>query len=138
MRMTIIKPDNVIVINQEAYFVDLSEFDDMSWIEGYDRATWGRFHALQWYGDPDEDGFYGFGKSEPYGEIEFRNPVPNVIISELGFFEKAVPIWEAAKLAEEERIRQEEAERLRLQEEEEAKLRETYLDFDLETLLADL
>ena len=135
--MTLIRGDNVIVIDNVAYFTDLSEFDDLSWIPEYD-TSWGKFHALQWYGEPDEDGLYGFGLQEPHGEVEFKRSVPNYIIKELGVFERAITLWEEAKLAEEERIRKEEEERLRLLEEEEAKLRETYLDFDLESLLADL
>lgn len=138
MRLTIIRDDNLIIKDGEGYYTDLSVFDDLSWVEGYDQKTWGKFHALQWYGDPDEDGEYGFGLEEPHGEVEFKKPVPNLIIKELGVFEQAISLWEAAKLTEEERNKREEEEKLRLQEEEEALLRDTYLDFDLETLLSDL
>lgn len=138
MRLTIIRDDNLIIKDSVGYYADLSVFDDLSWIPDYDLKTWGRFHALQWYGDLDEDGDYGNGGTEPYGEVEFKKPVPNLIIEKLGVYERATSLWEEAKLLEEERIKKEEEEKLRLQEEEEAQLREAFLDFDLETLLSDL
>jgi hypothetical protein len=138
MRLTLIRDDNLIVKDGIGYFADLSEFDNLDWIPGYELKSWGRFHALQWYGDPDEDGEYGFGKDFPHGEIEFKKTVPNFIIDQLGVYERAIILWEESKLAEEERIRQEEAEALRLREEEEAALREAYLDFDIEAILADI
>lgn len=138
MRLTIIRDDNLIVKDGLGYYTDCSVFDDLSWVEGYDPKEWGKFHALQWYGDLEEDGDYGNGGTEPYGEVEFKKTVPNLIVKELGIFEQAVGLWEAAKLAEEERIREEEEERIRLKEEEEAALREAYVDFDLEVLLSDL
>jgi len=140
MRLTIIRDDNLIIKDGIGYYADLSEFDDLSWIENYDLKTWGKFHALQWYGDPDEDGEYGFGLDEPYGEVEFKKTVPNFIIKELGVYEQAIPLWEASKLAEEERIAAAEAEAQRLKEEEEAAMAAVYadMDFDIETLLADL
>lgn len=138
MQLTIIRDDNIIIKDGIGYHTDCSVFDDLSWVEGYDPKSWGRFHALQWYGDPNEYGEYGFGLENPHGELEFKKPVPNLIIEELGVFEQALTLWEAAKLAEEERIKKEEEERLRLLEEEEANLRNVYLDFDLESLLSDL
>jgi len=137
MRMTIVKDDERIIIDGEGYTTDLSVFDDLSWIEGYDQKTWGKFHALQWYGEPDEDGEYGFGLEEPHGEIEFKKTVPNLIIKELGVYEQAISLWEKAKLDEKERIEKEEAELLRLREEELSYLAE-FGDFDLEELLKDL
>lgn len=139
MRLTIIRADNTIIKDGIGYITDISAFDDLSWIEGYDQKEWGRFHALQWYGTPDEDGEYGFGEEEPYGEIEFKKTVPNLIIKELGVFEQAISLWEAAKTAEEERIAAEEAEAKRVREEEEARIRDAYLDLDLDmqSLIAD-
>jgi hypothetical protein len=157
MRMTIVRDDNLIIIDGVGYYADLSEFDNLSWIPDYDLKTWGRFHALQWYGYPNEDGEYGFNKDFPHGEIEFKKPVPNFIIAELGVYERAITLWEESKIAEEERIKYEESERLRLQEEQEAALRDMYIyidadtidtsdpidnvnpvEFDLETLLSEL
>jgi hypothetical protein len=140
MRLTIIRDDNLIIKDGIGYYADLSEFDDLSWIEGYNLKTWGKFHALQWYGDPDEDGEYGFGLDEPYGEIEFKKTVPNFIIKELGIYERSIFLWEKSKLAEEERIAAAEAEAQRLKEEEEAAMAAVYadMDFDIEKLLADL
>jgi hypothetical protein len=138
MRMTIVKNDRLIIIDGEGYYADLGVFDDISWIENYDEKQWGKFHALQWYGDPNENGEYGFGETEPYGEIEFSKPVPNLIIKQLHGFEQAISIWENAKLAEQERIRLEEEMRIKLREEEEAKILESYKDFDLESLLSEL
>lgn len=138
MRLTIIRDDNLIIKDTVGYHTDLSVFDDLSWIPGYDEKSWGKFHALQWYGDPDEFGEYGFGQDEPYGEIEFRKPVPNFIIKELGVYAQAINLWESAKVAAEEKAAEEAAELLRLQEEEEANLRNSYLDFDLEALISDL
>jgi hypothetical protein len=136
MRLTIIKDDNMIIKDGLGYTADLSVFDDLSWIEGYDLKTCGRFHALQWYGDPDQDGEYGNGEEFPYGEIEFKKPVPNVVIRQLGIYEQAVSLWEASKLAEEERIAAEEAEAQRLLEEEEARIRDAYLELEMQTFLA--
>lgn len=130
--MAIIRDDNLIIIDGVGYYADLSEFDNLSWISDYDRLTWGRFHALQWYGDLDPDD----GIDDPYGEVEFKKPVPNLIIKELGVYERAITLWEESKSAEEERMRLEEIERLRLQKEEEDELKNTYLD--LETILSEL
>lgn len=138
MRLTIVKDDGLIIKDGVGYYADLSVFDDLNWISNYDLKTWGRFHAFQWYGDPNEDGEYGFGLDEPYGEVEFKKPVPNFIIKELGIYEQAISLWESEKLAEEERIQREEKERIRLQEEEESSFREIFTDFDLETLLSEL
>lgn len=136
MRLTIVRDDNMIIKDGIGYVTDLSVFDDCGWIEGYDRKEWGRFHALQWYGVPDEDGEYGNGSSRPYGEIEFKKPVPNYTITRLGVFEQAVSLWESAKVAEEERVAAEEAERQRLKEEEEARIREAYEALERETATA--
>jgi len=131
----------MIIKDGVGYHADLSIFDDLSWVEGYDQKTWGKFHALQWYGDPDEDGEYGFGEESPYGEVEFKKPVPNLIIKKLGVFEEAISLWEnskeAARIAEEEAIAAAEAELQRIREEEEAKIREAYLELDMQTLLSD-
>jgi hypothetical protein len=143
MRLTIVRDDNLIIKDGVGYYADLSVFDDLSWIPDYDAKSWGKFHALQWYGYADEYGEYGFGLEEPHGEIEFKKPVPNLIVKELGIYEQALPLWEAAKLAEEERIAAEEAERQRLKEEEEARIRDAYLeldnqlDLDMQELLSD-
>jgi len=137
MRLTIIKDDNMIIKDALGYNADLSVFEDLSWVEGYDLKTWGRFQAFQWYGDPDEDGEYGpDGRDEPYGEIEFKKPVQNVIVDELGVYAQAISLWENAKVAEEERIAAEEAELLRLQQEEEARIREAYEALERETSAA--
>jgi len=136
MRLTIVRSDNLIIKDGIGYTADLTIFDDLSWIENYDFKTWGRFHALQWYGDPDEDGEYGFGEDEPYGEIEFKKNVSNVIIKELGVYENALSLWEASKLVEAERIAAEEAEAQRLREEEEARIRDAYLELDMENLIS--
>lgn len=136
MRLTIVRADNLIIKDGVGYYTDLSVFDDLSWVEGYDLKTWGKFHALQWYGDPDEDGEYGFDQEEPYGEVEFKKTVPNLIIKELGVFEQAISLWEAAKLEDEQRIAAAEAEAQRLREEEEARIRDAYLELDMETLLS--
>jgi hypothetical protein len=140
MRLTIIRDDNLIIKDGVGYYTDLSVFDDLSWVNGYDQKSWGKFHALQWYGEPNEDNEYGFGLEEPHGEVEFKKTVPNLIIKELGIYEQAIPLWEAAKLAEEERIAAAEAEAQRLREEEEAAMAAVYadMDFDIEKLLADL
>jgi hypothetical protein len=137
MRLTIVRSDNMIIKDGLGYIADLSIFDDLSWVEGYDQKSWGKFHALQWYGDPDEDGEYGFGQDEPYGEVEFKKTVPNLIIKELGVYEQALSLWEASKLAEEERIAAEEAEAQRLREEEEARIRDAYLELDMQTMLSN-
>lgn len=136
MRLTIVRADNLIIKDGVGYYTDLSVFDDLSWVEGYDLKTWGKFHALQWYGDPDEDEEYGFGEDEPYGELEFKKTVPNLIIKELGVFEQAISLWETAKLEDEERIAAVEAEAQRLREEEEARIRDAYLELDMQTLLS--
>ena len=140
MRLTIIRSDNLIVKEGEGYHADCSVFDDLSWVEGYDAKSWGGFHALQWYGYPDEHGEYGWGQEEPHGELEFKKPVPNLIIKELGVFEQALTLWEEAKIAEQERLAAElaasEAEAQRLREEEEARIRDAYLELDMQTLLS--
>ena len=136
MRLSIIRADNLIIKDGIPYTADLSIFDDLTWIEGYDLKTWGKFHALQWYGDPDEDGEYGFDQEDPYGEVEFKKTVPNLIIKELGVFEQAISLWETAKLEDEQRIAAAEAEAQRLREEEEARIRDAYLELDMETLLS--
>ena len=136
MRLTIVRADNLIIKDGVGYYTDLSVFDDLSWVEGYDLKTWGKFHALQWYGDPDEDGEYGFDQEEPYGELEFKKTVPNLIIKELGVFEQAISLWEAAKLEDEQRIAAAEAEAQRLREEEEARIRDAYLELDMQSLLS--
>jgi hypothetical protein len=136
MKLTIVRDDKMVIIDGVGYTCDLTLFDDLSWIRDYDLRTWGRFHALQWYGDPDEFGEYGDGQPEPYGEVEFTRPVPNLVIKTLGVFHQAIPLWENAKAAEEKRIADEEAEALRLQEEEEARLREAYEALERETTIA--
>lgn len=139
MRLTIVKDDDLIIKDGVPYFVDLSsKFNDMSWIPDYDLKIWGKFHALQWYGDPNEDGEYGFGKDEPHGEVEFKKSVPNLIIKELGIFEEALSLWESASIIEKERIETEEKNRQLYLLEEEEELRKTYIDFDLETLLSEI
>ena len=136
MRLTIVRADNLIIKDGVGYYADLSVFDDLSWVEGYDLKTWGKFHALQWYGDADEDGEYGFDQEEPYGEVEFKKTVPNLIIKELGVFEQAISLWEAAKLEDEQRIAAAEAEAQRLRDEEEARIRDAYLELDMQSLLS--
>jgi len=137
MRMTIIRDDNLIIIDGEGYNADCSVFDDLSWIgEQYDRRTWGRFHALQWYGTEDEFGEYGDGREQPYGELEFSKPVPNLIIGNLGVFNEAQTLWESSKSAALAAAAAEEAEQLRLQEEEETRIREAYEALERETQAA--
>jgi len=137
MNLTIIKDDDIIIIDREDYHADLSFTDDLSWIEGYDRTTYGRFHAFQWYGNPNEDGEYGPDfRDAPYGEVEFKKPVPNHFVDSLGVYEQAIGIWESAKVAEQERIAAAEAEAIRLQEEEEARIREAYEALERETAAA--
>lgn len=144
MRLTIIRADNLIIKDGLGYYADLSVFDDLSWVEGYDQQTWGRFHALQWYGTPDQFGEYGQDSPVPYGEVEFKKTVPNLVIKELGIFEQALPLWEASKLEEEERIAAEEAEAQRLKEEEEERIRlemeriEEMMAFEEEKLALEL
>lgn len=137
MRMTIIRDDNLIIIDGEGYNADCSVFDDLSWIgEQYDRKTWGRFHALQWYGTEDEFGEYGDGREQPYGELEFTKPVQNLIMSNLGVFSQATALWESARSAVLAAAAAAEAEQLRLQEEEEARIREAYEALERETQAA--
>lgn len=142
MRM-VVTDDGYIQIDGYGYSdCNISFAGDMSWIPGYNRAEWGRFHALQWYGEPEFDDATEEELAQyPYGEIEFSNYPPPHRITELGIFEAAVVEWnnkkkeeEAAAAAEEEARKQEEA---RLAEEE-AKTLDTYLEFDLEDLLTDL
>ena len=135
--MAIIKDDNLIIIDGYGYVTDISSLVDMSWIHGYDRAAWGKFHAFHWYGNPDEDGEFGPDcAAAPYGEIEFKKPVPNYIIQELGPFGVAKELWNNARLEEEARIVAEEAEARRLAEEEETRLIEAYEALERETAAA--
>jgi hypothetical protein len=104
MRLTIIPEDRTVYIDRVSY-----GNIDMSWvpeIDGY------KVHALQWL-----DG---------EGEIELVNKVgPNVKITELGVFKKAIDLWNEKKieqdkikqeqLMEEERLKQEEIERVKAQ-----------------------
>jgi len=138
MRLTIVRADNLIIKDGIGYYTDLSEFDDLTWIPDYDLKTWGRFHAFQWYGDIDEDGDYGNGGDQPYGEIEFKKPVPNLIVKELGVYNRAVSLWQTAKALDDARIAAEEAEAQRIREEqeaEEARIRDAYLELDMQNLL---
>lgn len=135
--MAIIADDNLIIIDGYGYVTDISSISDLSWIQGWSKKTHGKLHAFHWYGTPDEDGDFGEEYAEaPYGEIEFKKPIPNMIIHELGPFAGAKELWNNARLEEEARIVAEEAEARRLAEEEETRLREAYEALERETAAA--
>lgn len=91
MRLTIIKEDKTVYINGESY-----SGIDLSWIPTFDGKE---VHAVQWHGD--------------HGHVEFTDDSDNMKITELGIFERAVPMWEARK----QEIFEYEQEQLRLIEE---------------------
>lgn len=91
MRLTIIKPDKSVYVNGECY-----SGIDLSWIPTFEGKE---VHALQWYDD--------------HGEVEFTCSSDNMQITELGVFEKAIPLWENRK----REIYEYEQEQLRLLEE---------------------
>ena len=93
MRLTIIKPDNAVYINGVCF-----DGIDLSWIPTFDGNE---VHAVQWYDDR--------------GEIEFTTPIDNLEITELGIFEKAIPLWEKRN----QEILEYEQEQIRLREEAE-------------------
>lgn len=75
MRLTIIKEDGSVYINGESY-----TGIDLSWIPEFDGKG---VHAVQWYDD--------------HGNIEFTDDSENLDITELGVFERVIPLWEARK-----------------------------------------
>lgn len=74
MKLTIIKPDSTVYVDNLCYFNI-----DMSWIPQMNGVD---VHAVQWNGD--------IGK----GEIELSDASENILITELGIFQKAVDLWE--------------------------------------------
>jgi hypothetical protein len=74
MKLTIIKPDSSAYIDGLCYFNI-----DMSWIPQINGVD---VHAVAWDGDMG------------HGEIELSDSTPNIPITELGVFEKAVELWE--------------------------------------------
>jgi hypothetical protein len=143
MRLTIIKEDNTVYINGESY-----SGIDLSWIPTFDGKE---VHAVQWNGDR--------------GHVEFTDNSDNMEISELGIFERVVPMWETrkqeifeyeqeqlrlieeareaqAKAAEElmlQQLREEEEELLALKAAEELALKaEQDLYYDIEELLKEI
>jgi hypothetical protein len=74
MKLTIIKPDSSVYIDGLCYFNI-----DMSWIPQINGVD---VHAVAWDGDMG------------HGEIELSDSTPNIPITELGIFEKAVELWE--------------------------------------------
>jgi hypothetical protein len=102
MRLTIIPEDGTVYIDRVSY-----GNIDMSWVPEIDGS---KVHALQWLGKE--------------GEIELVNGTgPNVKITKLGVFEKAIDLWnekkieherlEQERLLEEKRLEQESIERAR-------------------------
>lgn len=129
MNLTIIKDDDLIIIDGVGYHCDCSVFTDLTWIPDWTKKTHGKFHAFHWYGTPDEDGEYGDDYlSQPYGEVEFKKSVPHHQIDSLGPFAQAQGLWEAAKQAAVDALAAEEAERIRSAEEEESRIRDAYMD----------
>jgi hypothetical protein len=108
MKLTIIPTSNLVMLNDVNYFNI-----DMSWIPQINGVD---VHAVAWDGDMG------------HGEIELSDSTPNIPITELGVFEKAVELWEEKrqehiKYEEDMLARQKEEEALiaRIREEEELK-----------------
>lgn len=80
MRVTIIKDDNVVVVDGKAYGVDCSDLP-------------AGFHALQWDGTEGEVE-YGINRCDHCGA---RTKKGNEIISDLAPYQKYVDAWQAAK-----------------------------------------
>jgi hypothetical protein len=127
MRLTILTGSGFIAVDNIGYH----DFD-LSWIPEYDGE---QVHAVQWY--------------EDHGEIEFRTTVPNLDITELGIYQKAVAMFQekhATVLEEEKKVQElfakSEAERLEKEkqlEEELAKYRAEYEDsFNIEDILSQI
>jgi len=91
MRMTIIPVDSRVSI--DGYSIDGL---DLSWIPE-------NIHAVQWY--------------DTYGEVELVTTEPNIVITELGIYEQAIPLWEAKKI-ELDQLESERLEQDRIFEEE--------------------
>jgi hypothetical protein len=134
MRLTIIPEDGTVYIDRVSY-----DNIDMSWVPEIDGH---KVHALQWLGEE--------------GEIELVNGTgPNVKITKLGVFEKAIDLWnekkleheklEQERLLEEERLKQEELERVKAQflltsmvTVDESDDEEDELFYDIEELLKEI
>jgi hypothetical protein len=131
MRLTIIPEDRTVYIDRVSY-----GNIDMSWVPEIDGR---KVHAVQWL-----DG---------EGEIELVNPTgPNVKITKLGVFEKAIDLWnekkieheklEQERLLEEERLKQEEIERVKsellLTSGDDSDDGEDGLFYDIEELLKEI
>lgn len=125
MRISILPSDRAIYIDGVCYLdIDMSWMPKMNGIE---------IHAVQWYGD--------------HGEIELVNNDPNIKISELGVFEKAIELWkekQQEQLKIEEEIQKEnlriEEENLAIQREHQEQIINTYNDtiyYDIEELLKE-
>jgi len=115
-RLTITTGDSSVYVNEKAY-----HGIDLSWIPKYNDIE---VHAVQWYNGN--------------GEIELKNNDPNIKITELGIYEKAIDQWkekhqqlldEIAKLEEQKKL-----------DEENANLPENINidDIDIEALLSQL
>jgi hypothetical protein len=89
--MTIIPVDSRVSI--DGYSIDGL---DLSWIPE-------NIHAVQWY--------------DTYGEFELVTTEPNIVITELGIYEQAIPLWEAKKI-ELDQLESERLEQDRIFEEE--------------------
>ena len=116
-RLTITTGDSTVYIDDKSY----SEID-LSWIPTYNDV---KVHAVQWY-----DGS---------GEIELKSSDPNIPITELGIFERAIDQWkEKHQILLDEKSRIEE-ERKSLEEDMILNAQNfTIDDLDIEELLAQL
>lgn len=125
MRLTIIASDNKIVIDGESV-----EGCDLFWIPEFVGDITGvpqKVHAVQWYDD--------------HGEIELITTDNNIIITELGIFEKAITKHEERK----SQIAAEIAAEMLAIEEENLRLAQEELDYlekleelDLDKLISEL
>lgn len=126
MRLTILPSDKSVYVDGRCY-----SGIDMSWIPKINDTD---VHAVQWYND--------------YGEIELITNDLNIEITELGVFEKAIPLWEEKhqeQLEIEENTRKEnlriEEENIRLQREYEGESINSNNDtiyYDIEELLKEI
>jgi hypothetical protein len=67
MRLTIIRDDNLIIKDGVGYYTDLSVFDDLSWVNGYDQKSWGKFHLV----------LHTIGEHEIFPKIFDHSHLPN-------------------------------------------------------------
>jgi hypothetical protein len=126
MRLSILPSDNAVYVDGLCY-LDI----DMSWMPKINNVE---IHAVQWYGH--------------HGEIELITNDPNMLMKELGIFEKAVKLWEEKhqeQLKIEEEIRKSnlriEEENLALLKASEEQIINAYDDsiyYDIEELLKEI